>query len=266
MTQTFRDPCREAQKGSLSAFVQVFVEQQRDQGYAAASVKASTRLVNDFVAWLDQRGIDGQSLAATHVADYLDNRWLQRRRRRGDAFTLHGFARLIAPEGYQASAKRGAAITPALRILQEFEQYLLRERGLAAATIRLYGDSVGRFLENAFGDAEVRLDQITAVDVIRFVQADAARLHHPKRAQVMTTALRSFLRYGRYRHRLGCLRADGGELVDGRDSQDDFALAGAKLARQVRPTKCLWPSRLRDAAVDFTTWTACQRSGRTDVG
>ncbi len=199
MTQTFRDPCREAQKGSLSALVQVFVEQQRDQGYTAASVKASARLVNDFVAWLDQRGIDGQCLSATHVADYLDDRWQQHRRHRGDTFTLHGFARLIAPEGYQASSKRGAAITPALRTLQEFEQYLLRERGLATATIRLYGDSVGRFLENAFGDAEVRLDRLTATDVIRFVQADAARLHHPKRAQVMTTALRSFLQYGRYR-------------------------------------------------------------------
>ena len=199
MTQTFMDPCREAQKGSLLTYVQAFVEQQRDQGYAAASVKESTRLVKDFAGWLDQRGIDGPSLSATHVADYLDDRWLRHRRHRSDAFTLHGFARLIAPEGYQASSKPEAVTTPALRTLQEFEQYLLRERGLAVATIRLYGDSVGRFLENAFGDAEVRLDQITAVDVIRFVQADAARLHHPKRAQVMTTALRSFLRYGRYR-------------------------------------------------------------------
>jgi len=199
MTQTFRNPCREAQKGSLSAFIQVFVEQQQDRGYAAASVKASTRLVNDFVAWLDQRGIENQSLAAIHVADYLDDRWLQRRRRRGDTFTLHEFARLVAPEGYQASFKREAAITSTLRVLQEFEQYLLCERGLAAATIRLYGDSVGRFLENAFGNAEVRLDQLTATDVIRFVQADATRLHNPKRAQVMTTALRSFLQYGRYR-------------------------------------------------------------------
>ena len=199
MTQTFAGSCREAQKGSISTFVQVFVEQQRDQEYAAASVKTSTRLVKDFAAWLDQRGIQGPSLSATHVADYLDDRWLHRRRRRGDAFTLRGFARLVAPEAHQASSEREAAITPALQTLQQFEQYLLRERGLAAATIRLYGDSVGRFLENVFGDAEVRLDQIAAVDVIRFVQADAERLHHPKRAQVMTTALRSFLRYGRYR-------------------------------------------------------------------
>ena len=199
MAQTFRDPRRQAQKGSFSASVQVFVEQMQAQGYATASVKISTRLVKDFTAWLDQRGIEGQSLLAKHVADYLDVRWLHRRRRRGDAFTLHAFGRLVAPDGYKASFGQEAAIAPASRVRQDFEQYLLRERGLAAASIRLYGASVGRFLENAFGDAEIRLDQLTATDVVRFVQADAARLRHPKRAQVMTSALRSFLQYGRYR-------------------------------------------------------------------
>lgn len=199
MAQKYRNPYRQVQKGSFSAFVQVFVARLRDQGYAAASVKISTRLVTDFTAWLDQCGIEGQSLSATLVADYLDDRWLKRRRRRGDAFTLHAFARIVAPDGYKASSAHEAVIAPARRVRQEFEQYLLRERGLAASSIRLYGDPVGRFLENTFGDAEVRLDQITAVDVIRFVQTDAARLRHPKRAQVMTSALRSFLRYGRYR-------------------------------------------------------------------
>jgi site-specific recombinase XerD len=199
MTQTFKNPRQQAQTGSFPTSVQMFVEQMQAQGYAAASVKISARLSKDFSVWLDQQGIDGQSLSAKHVADYLNARWLHRRRRRGDAFTLHAFVRLVAPDGYKASSEQEAAIAPAIQVQQGFEQYLLHERGLAAASIRLYGDSVGRFLKNTFGDAEVRLDQLTATDVVRFVQADAARLHHPKRAQVMTSALRSFLQYGRYR-------------------------------------------------------------------
>ena len=198
MTQTFRNPCHQAHNGSLLASVPVFVVQMQAKGYAAASMKIATRLVKDFAAWLDQRGVESHSLSAKHVADYLDDRWLHRRRRRGDAFTLHAFARFVAPDGYKASSEREVAISPARSVRQEFEQYLLRERGLAAASIRLYGDSVGRFLESAFGDTEVRLAQLTAPEVIRFVQAEAARLHHPKRAQVMTAALRSFLQYGRY--------------------------------------------------------------------
>lgn len=88
MTQTFGNPRSQAHKGSLLVSVPVFVEQMQAKGYAAASMKISTRLVKDFAAWLDQRGIDSQSLSAKHVADYLGDRWLQRRRRRGDAFTL----------------------------------------------------------------------------------------------------------------------------------------------------------------------------------
>ena len=64
-------------------------------GYAAASVKTSVRLVKDFAAWLEQQGIDAQSLKITHVTDCLKERWLQRRRRRGDAFTLHEFSLLL---------------------------------------------------------------------------------------------------------------------------------------------------------------------------
>ncbi len=56
-----------------------------------------------------------------------------------------------------------------------------------------------RFLAQCFADAEVRLDGLRAVDVVRFVQREAARLHHPKRSKLMTTALRSFLQYARYR-------------------------------------------------------------------
>ncbi len=199
MAQIFRDSRRQMQKGSFCESVPMFVEQMQAQGYAAASVKISARLAKDFATWLDQRGIKGESLSVKQVAEYLDDRWLHRRRRRGDAFTLHAFARLVAPDGYKASSEQALAISPVRRVRQEYEQYLLGERGLAAASIRLYGDSVERFLQNVFGDSEVRLDQLTAPDVIRFVQANAARLPHPKRAQVMTTALRSFLQYGRYR-------------------------------------------------------------------
>lgn len=199
MTQTFVDPGLLAHQGTLLAAVQVFVEQMQAKGYASASMKTSTRLVKDFAVWLDQHGIAIQSLSAKHVANYLDHRWLQRQRRRGDAFTLEAFARHVAPDKYEVHAEQASDISPALRVRHEFERYLLCERGLAAASIRLYGDSIGRFLQSAFGAAEVRLDQLTAPDIIGFVQTEAARLRHPKRAQVMTTALRSFLQYGCYR-------------------------------------------------------------------
>jgi site-specific recombinase XerD len=204
VTQTFEVQRAAAADGSFLASVPLLVEQMHARGYAPASVRSSTGLVQGFATWLDQREICGRTVEAKLVDEYLDERWLHRRRRRGDAFTLREFVRLV-PVDSTVAAKRPIATLPRLHVLQKFEHYLLRERGLATASIRLYGDAVGRFLEHAFGDGEVRLGEITADDVIRFVQVDAARLHHSKRAKVMTSALRSFLQYGRY---LGDIRAD----------------------------------------------------------
>ena len=89
--------------------------------------------------------------------------------------------------------------TPAQRLEQEFRQYLNRERRVARATVFLYLPFARRFLAECFADRELQLDTLRASDVVRFVQREAIRLQHPKRAKLMTTALRSFLQYARYR-------------------------------------------------------------------
>jgi integrase/recombinase XerD len=49
-----------------------------------------------------------------------------------------------------------------------------------------------------FGDGPLTLSHLCASDVVRFVQRQAPRLH-PKRAKLLTSALRSFLQYACYR-------------------------------------------------------------------
>jgi site-specific recombinase XerD len=75
----------------------------------------------------------------------------------------------------------------------------LREaRALARATIINYVPFIRDFLEERFGDGQVTLSRLCAGDVVRYVQHQVLRLHR-KRAKLMTSALRSFLRYARYR-------------------------------------------------------------------
>jgi site-specific recombinase XerD len=69
---------------------------------------------------------------------------------------------------------------------------------LARATIACYVPFVRGFLEDRFGDRPVTLSRLCAGDVVSFVQRQAPHLHR-KRAKLMTTALRSFLQYARYR-------------------------------------------------------------------
>ena len=93
------------------------------------------------------------------------------------------------------SARR---LTSTERYAEGYEQYLREARALARATIVNYVPFIREFLEDRFGDGRVTLSRLAAGDVVRFVQRQALRLHR-KRAKLMTTALRSFLQYVRYR-------------------------------------------------------------------
>jgi len=99
--QTLKASLRQTQKSTFLDFIQAFVNQLRAQEYVEASVKPAARLVRDFVAWLDLHKTERSSLSAAHVVDYLDFRWLHRRRRRGDGPRLQSAHRAAAggPDG-----------------------------------------------------------------------------------------------------------------------------------------------------------------------
>ena len=88
--------------------------------------------------------------------------------------------------------------TPAQRLQAEFCRYLQQERALASRTQFLHLTFVAEFLKERFGNRPVDLSTLCAEDVTGFVRRRAATIQS-KRVQIMTTALRSFLRFVRYR-------------------------------------------------------------------
>jgi integrase/recombinase XerD len=96
------------------------------------------------------------------------------------------------------------AATPVDQLQEEFGFYLRQERALASTTAHNYLPFVGQFLAERFGLGPIDLSALCAADVTGFVRRRAASIHS-KRVQLMTTALRSFLRFARYR---GDLRTD----------------------------------------------------------
>lgn len=233
MADVFKQLAAGTREDSALAFVPSFVEQMRAQGYAPATVRRATRLVNRFVDWLDQRGVGAGNLSAALAGEYLDARGTCRCRRRGDVSTLRSFCRIAAADGQATSVETPLSVTSACQARQEFERYLQHERGLAHATVCLYGQTIGRFLGHVFGDQEVRLGKLDATDVVRFVRLEATRLHHSKRAKVMTSALRAYLRYGRYR---GEINADLSACVP---SVANWTMAGIPRTISSSQVECL---------------------------
>ena len=186
-------------EGPLAAQIGSFAESVSEQGYSLASIHRQVLLAACFSRWLQQNGVGLRSICSDHAARYLRYRARRVRPGRGDAAALKHLIGFLRREGVIPSEKKLACQpTPAEHCAQVYGRYLLEVRALARPTIINYVPFIRSFLEDRFGDGRVNLSRLRASDVIRFVQLKAQRLHL-KRAKLMTTALRSFLRYARYR-------------------------------------------------------------------
>lgn len=192
-------------EGPLAAFIRPFSDWVVAQGYRLDSLQQRVRIACDFSRWLGRRALQAPDIRSQHSDHYLQCRRRRRKVVSGDVVALGQFRDYLCKQGVIAAERINSdSVTAAKRCAREFERYLREERLLAAPTIITYVLFAGEFLKGRFGAGPVDLSQLCAGDIISFVRRRAPRLH-VKRAKLLTTALRSFLRYGCY---LGQLRAD----------------------------------------------------------
>jgi len=186
-------------EGPLSAHIAAFARWVREQGYARCSRHRQVLLAACFCRWLGRHDVSVRSVSAEHPIRYLRSRARLVQIHRGDAAALRQFLAFLCHNGVIPTEKKAPArLTPAEHETQRFATYLRNERALAEATVINYGRFVRRFLAGQFGTGPVALSRLSAGDIVRFVQREAPRLHL-KRAKLLTTGLRSFLHYTRYR-------------------------------------------------------------------
>jgi len=188
-----------APEGPLAAYIGPFAEFVGAQGYSPSSVHRQVFLSSDFSRWLKQKRVALRSVRSKHTERYLRYRARKKRICRGDAAALTHLLDFLHSEDVIPVDKVSAPrLTPAQSCAQAYERHLRETCALAEATILNYVPFIRNFLKGRFGDGPVVLSRLCARDVVRFVQRQAPRLHR-KRAKLMTSALRSFFRYTRYR-------------------------------------------------------------------
>jgi site-specific recombinase XerD len=186
-------------EGPLSAHIGAFAVSVREQGYAPDTQQRQVMLAACFSRWLGQKAISAQRVCAEHLTQCLRSRARHLRIHRGDAAALRQFLEFLRREGIVPAEKTSSCpLTPVEQTVREFETYLRNERALAETTIAYYVLYPLRFLTDRFGEGRVVLSRLSASDVVRFVQRQVPRLHQ-KRAKRLTSTLRSFLNYARYR-------------------------------------------------------------------
>lgn len=199
MEQLYKDPrtLLRMRVGPFGAYVDEFAERLIEQGYARASVRYALQLIADFGHWLRRRKMIAPRLTPDHLSRYLEHRRRRGHYRSGDTAIVRRLFALLIERGVIAGSPPREP-TAAEQLEEEFRRYLEQERRLAPATVFHYLLHVRRFLAQ-FAGAEARLEGLCAADVVGYVQREAARIHHPKRSQLMASALRSFLQFARYR-------------------------------------------------------------------
>jgi site-specific recombinase XerD len=201
MNRFFKDvrTIERMKRGPLGHYITLYGDELLAHGYRRKSGRRKLQLAADFTRWLDRKKIVANQVLAKHVGDYL-----QSRKRSGvgihlgDRAAVIGFLKLLHEQRVTKDRIPQPPVTPSQKLLREYDLYLQKERALSLATRIYYVPFVRQFLVSRFGRGRVDLSRLRAVDVLKFVRRTAGQLKN-KRVLLMTTALRSFLRFARYR-------------------------------------------------------------------
>jgi integrase/recombinase XerD len=191
-------------EGPLASQVTAFAKWVREQGYAWHPRYRRVLLAACFSRWLGLKGVGVRRVSSEHQARYLRARVRHVQIQSGDAAALTQLMNFLRRRGIVPREKiPPRRVIPTEQVVHAFQSYLRKKRMLAEVTVVYYVTFARKFLVDRFGHGPVRLSRLCADDVVRFVQRQAVCLHL-KRAKLLTTALRSFLHYARYRGQVTC--------------------------------------------------------------
>lgn len=197
MQQVFKEHQLCKQDSPLGSYINAYAAEMRGKGYPQQTIELHIRLIADFSQWLAKRRITAREVSAELFQRYLRARARRRRPTGSECRALRWLLDLLVREGVVPELAPPAA-TPADLLAREFHFYLRQERALASTTQSYYVTFVSEFLRARFGAGPVALSCLCARDVTGFVQRRAANIRS-RRVQLMTTSLRSFLRFAQYR-------------------------------------------------------------------
>ncbi len=186
-------------QGPLSPYMNLFAQQLADEGYRDAPARAQIGMIAEFSVWLKQHRVSIEQITPKHTERSLRCTAKRRLLHSTDPSALNRMLAILRQQGViPTEAVVVLQPSPAELLRDQFVKYLLEERGLAQSTAFIYQKFVLDFLNGRFSEKDVSLTELNSIDIVSFVRQQA-RILRPKRAKLMTSALRSFFRFAHYR-------------------------------------------------------------------
>ena len=178
--------------GPVGLHIDGFANLLFDQGYTTDVGRQKIRLVADLSAWFGKRRLRVKDLNEARIGEYLERRRKQLLLRRGDWRTSVQLLHHLRQEAIIPNSQQVFCDSPMNRITREYAHFLSQLRGLSQVTIDNYLPITRRFLETRFPGGKVCLGKLCVGDVTDFIVRDSSAFC-PRRVQLTTSALRSFL-------------------------------------------------------------------------
>jgi integrase/recombinase XerD len=199
MERFFKNPetiiCK--REGPLGLYMDELAQHFADAGYSRSYGRRQLQLAGEFSRWLQRHNVSMVDLKPDQVEKFLRYRALSRKPREGDVAACKAVYDLLRQKGILAPRKMPEK-APAQVMADEFSLYLRQERQLASTTIVRYVGLIEEWLADRFGDGQANLSLLSAAEIVGYIQRQTPSVAR-KTAKMMTTALRSFLQYARYR-------------------------------------------------------------------
>src|ERR1700677_2125053 len=185
-------------EGPLAAYLDLFARQLDGQGFERCGLGQQIRAAARFSRWLQTEDISAEFVTDEHVRRFLDEPAQRGFVVQGAAATLRRLIAFLRRLDVCGAPTTPDELTPVGQTIAAYADHLQKDKGLSGRTLLQYCPFAEAFLSERFGTGSVDLSILQGSDVIEFVRRQAARLS-PARAKAATIALRSFLRYVRYR-------------------------------------------------------------------
>lgn len=181
-------------RGPLAS-CEALVRAELDQGgYAAASVRDAVRAMARLSAWMDIRGVTAARLTSGQVDLFVADRCLAGSSPAAAGRGLGVVLRVLRERGVVPGSDPGGGTAREV-LLGRYRAWLVSERGLAAESVRCYGNQAKVFLAQLPGPVEVALARLGPAEVTQFVVAQTAAAASVESAKARVTATRSLLRF-----------------------------------------------------------------------
>lgn len=190
---------RRPPQGPLVPYLDAYARRLCEQGFQRRTIAPQIRVVANFSRWLKANHIGLAGVTDEHAQRFLGRSDRRQSIGCGCFAALRRFMALLHQVGVIGDVPPSCVtVTPIEMVIKAFGQDLRQTQGLSQATYRQYIPFVDVFLKERFGSGCIDLSKLCAADVVEFIKHQATRLSQA-RAKCATIALRSFLRYLRYR-------------------------------------------------------------------